>query len=482
MAERNQNILIVDDDESVCSAYERFLTGEGYTVRVTPTAEEGLDAARESKPDLLLLDIKLPGMDGLEALRTFRDRYEDLPVLLITAYGTLDTAVRAREQGAFEYLTKPIDLDELSDVIKRALEPVTDDHDIRSYVEEGILSSDAGMVGKSSEMQEVFSEIARLSSNDTTVFITGETGTGKELAARAIHENSDRNDEKFLPVDCASLSEQLIESELYGHEKGAFTGADERSIGKLEAGDGGTVFLDEITELPPDSQAKLLRFLEHRTLYRVGGSNPIEVDVRVIAATNRDVEELIRLGQFREDLYYRLNVSSLEMPPLRHRKEDIPVLVFAFLRELGEEQHSVPEETMEMLRSYSWPGNVRQLRNATRHAVSKSPGSELQPGDFPEEVRSVANGNRNRFQRDVRTLLAEQLDHEKDLDESDDLYDQFLQPVERMLLKEVLERTEFNITRASRALGITRTTLRKKARQFGIIESAGEDHTDRGDA
>src|SRR5438067_3079358 len=358
-----KTILIIDDEEAVCWALRRAFERAGYRVAVASSAEEGLDVAGRVAPDAVILDVRLPGMDGLSALGRLREITRNAPVIVITAHGNLSTAVRAVEGGAFDYLAKPFDLSQALDAVARALASRT------RPVEEPTPTLEPGeeeLVGRSPAMQGVFKRIALVAPTDASVLITGESGTGKELVARAVHRHSLRKNRPFLPVHVAAMNPNLVESELFGHVKGAFTGAAQAKPGLLALADGGTVFLDELGDIPLPVQAKLLRVLEHQEILPVGGSAPTQINVRVLAATHSDLLKQVNAGQFRHDLYFRLNVFEVHLPALRDRPEDIPLLCDPLLRAFGASP-TLPDGTAAYLRSRTWPGNVRELRNALEH-------------------------------------------------------------------------------------------------------------------
>ncbi|MBI2191115.1 MAG: sigma-54-dependent Fis family transcriptional regulator [Planctomycetes bacterium] len=457
-------ILLIEDDRNVCWALEEFIKDSGHEVVSASSAEEGLSRLTQVRPDLIFLDVRLPGMSGLDALPEIRARDCAAPVVVITAHGNMDTAIQAIQRGAFEYLTKPIDLDQVGGLMDRALAaggvrrvPVP-----AGDAERALAGTDP-LLGSHPLMQEVFKQIGAVSQSDLTVLIEGGSGTGKELAARAIHRHSHRAAGPFVAVDCARLPETLAESELYGHERGAFTGAAERHLGHFERAQGGTVLLDEIGDLSPPLQKKLLRFLQERAFERVGGSQPVHSDVRVLAATHRPLQSLVQSGQFREDLYFRLHVVVIRIPDLRDRPEDIDLLAFHFLGQAAPgKAFSMP--ALEALRRHTWPGNVRELRNAVEHAAVLSRSSTIQIEDLPESARSGATHSREEIERVVRRLVDESLRGEP----SQGLHALLLPRLERPLLQRVLEFTGGNQVRAARLLGLHRTTLRKKIAEYGL--------------
>ncbi|MBI3097723.1 MAG: sigma-54-dependent Fis family transcriptional regulator [Planctomycetes bacterium] len=464
------SLLIIDDEPGVCWAFRKLLEARGHSVRAAATAEEGLRLAAAERPDAILLDVRLPGMDGLEALRRLRAEDPEAVVLVMTAHGTLETAVQAMKAGAYDYLTKPVDLDAAERVIERALAQHTLSAEVarlRSVVARGI---DVRLVGAGAAMQQVFKKIGAVCGGEATVLVLGESGTGKELAARAIHSNSARARGPFVAIHCAAIPENLLESELFGHEKGAFTGADQAQPGKLESANGGTLFLDEIAEMPPPSQAKLLRFLEDRRVTRLGATEGSVVDVRILAATHADLRACIAEGRFREDLFFRLHVVTIELPPLRDRLDDLPLLAAHFLDALGAAGTQISESALAALRAHAWPGNVRELRNAIEHAVTLTRDRCLRPEHLPPSITTppatpaaAPNGDAtSRIAAAVETFLAAAPA------ESKKLFAEFESAWERPFLRAILERFDGNQVRMAERLGITRTTLRKKLAKYGI--------------
>ncbi len=380
-------ILIVDDEVSICWAFRESLADEGHDVEVAASVEEGLRIAGASPLDAVVLDVRLPGVDGLTAMPRFRDRIGAAPIIIITAFGNLETAVRAMEGGAFDYLVKPFDLDEATAVVTRALE-TRKTRDPAREREQSEAESEA-LIGASSAMQELFKKIALVAPTDVPVLITGESGTGKELVARAIHRHSGRRGGPYMPVCLAALSPNLVERELFGHLRGSFTGAVQDQKGLLELASGGTVLLDEVGDVPMDLQVKLLRVIEHRAVTPVGDARPRPIDVRIIAATNRPLKDLMASGQFREDLFFRLSVFPIHIPPLRDRREDIPALAAHFLRQsrLAEVPDAcLSEELLDELRSRQWVGNIRELRNAIEHAAIVARGRAIRREHLPAAV------------------------------------------------------------------------------------------------
>ncbi len=466
-------VLVIDDEPGICQAFSKLLKGLGHEALVAPSAEQGLPAARREAPDLVLLDIRLPGMDGLAALEALKAEGFAAPVVILTAHGTLDTAVRALKLGAFDYLTKPVDLATAEAVISRALEKARLSQEVARLQREvaGRVAPGRRLTGATPAMQEIFKTIAAVCASDVSVLIQGESGTGKELVAREIHANSPRASGPFEAVNCAAIPATLLESELYGHEKGAFTGAVRRQVGRFERAHGGTILLDEIGEIPPATQVKLLRFLEERAFERVGGDERVEVNLRILAATNQDLEAKIVQGAFREDLYYRLKVVTVDLPPLRERASDIPLLVARFLAEGPGASREISEEALGLLTRYRWPGNIRELRNAIEHAGVLARGAPIRPDHLPETVRhperAPAAGLRPSVEAEVDRLVGVLLEQPEA--GPGDLFAVVERQWESALLRRVLEKTGGNQVKASELLGIHRTTLRTKLQEYGLL-------------
>jgi two-component system nitrogen regulation response regulator GlnG len=460
------HVLIVDDEPSICWGFRELLADEGYDVSVASSAEEALELADRTIPDAVVLDVRLPGRDGLSTIQDLRRRIGPAPIIVITAFGNLETAVRALEEGAYDYLTKPFDLDQISEVLRRALRrssaaataSVSDDRPIDAET----------FIGTSPAMQAVFKQIALVAPSDVPVLITGESGTGKELVAQAIHRHSRRKGSPFLPTSLAALSPGLIESELFGHVRGAFTGAELARQGLLELADGGTVFLDEIGDVPPPVQVKLLRAIEQHEVTPVGDSRARRTDFRVLAATNRPLDELVARGEFREDLFYRLGVFHIHVPPLRERVEDIPLLARAFLRlaTLGERTPVLSEGALRELSARRWPGNVRELRNAVERAALVARGGEIEANHFPPSpISPIANRT---SAQELHVATANWANEYVAVEENGDLLERFLRVVEPPLLKSVLLHCSGNRAAAAKTLGIHRATLRQKLSDHGL--------------
>jgi len=459
-------IAVVDDEQSVCHAFQAFLSDEGHEVGVAATAQRGLALIAELEPDLVILDIRLPDADGLDILRELGQGAEPPAVLVITAHGTMDTAVEAMRRGAFDYLTKPIDLEEAKLVIDRALSSRRLSQEVVSLRRQ-VRGRGPLLVGNAPAMQKVYKTIGAVAPTETTVLIRGESGTGKELVARAIHQASPRAGKPFVTVDCTALPEHLVESELYGYEPGAFTSATNAKPGRLEEADGGTLFLDEIGELPQGAQAKLLRFLETRQTERLGSTRHIHLDVRILAASNQDLDARRREGSFRGDLYYRIHVVTLVLPPLRDRVEDVPALVAHFLDQAsGGRRLEISQAALDVLLAHDWPGNVRELRNAVDHAVIQCRGEVILPDHLPRLLSRPVEGPAGTFGRAAAALFAEKLAAHGE--QGAPLYDLMVEELERAVIAEALKLAGGNQARTAGLLGLHRTTLRNKIRQYGL--------------
>jgi two-component system nitrogen regulation response regulator GlnG len=464
-----KHILIVDDEEAVCWSLERALSREGHSVSVAASAEQAFALLGRQRPDVMILDVRLPGMDGLTALARIRQSVPDLPVIVVTAFGDLPTAVRAVEGGAFDYLAKPFDLSQALETVNRALHrrPIPE---TTETVENATIGPEE-IVGRGPAMQGVFKRIALVASRDACVLITGESGTGKELVARAIHRYSARRDRPFLPVHVAALNPNLVESELFGHTRGAFTGATEARPGLLALANGGTVFLDELADIPLPVQVKLLRVLEHNEVLPVGGHQSQPLDIRILTATHQDLTRCVAEGRFRHDLYFRLNVFQIALPPLRERPEDIEPLAEYFLRRFEPRALPLLPETVRFLQSLPWFGNVRELRNALEHAAIVARGGPLSPEHFPTFAADPShNSPAEQLAAMVRKWLADRV-RANGSSAPTDLYAELLRTVEPALLDEVMRRVRGNRWAAAQWLGLNRATVRKKLALYDLHPS-----------
>lgn len=464
-----KRILIVDDEEAVCWSLQRALGREGHAVSVAATAEQAFALLERQRPDVLLLDVRLPGMDGLTALARLHQLAPDLPVVVMTAFGDLPTAVRAVEGGAFDYLSKPFDLQQALECVNRALmrrpppeaSPAGDDHP----------SKPEEIVGRSPAMQSVFKRIALVAPRDACVLISGESGTGKELVARAIHRYSARRDRPFLPVHVAALNPNLVESELFGHTRGAFTGAAQARPGLLALADGGTVFLDELADIPLSAQVKLLRVLEQNEVLPVGSNQPQPLHIRILAATHQDLTRCVAEGRFRHDLFFRLNVFPIALPVLRERPDDIEPLAEHFLRRFEPRALPLLPETLRFLQTLPWFGNVRELRNALEHAAIVARGGPLLPVHFPNLVVDLSHSSpAEQLATMVRKWLAERVRYISPQSPTD-LYPDLLRCIEPALLDEVMKRVQGNRWAASQWLGLNRATVRKKLALYDLYQA-----------
>ncbi|MBI1987970.1 MAG: sigma-54-dependent Fis family transcriptional regulator [Nitrospinae bacterium] len=452
MAEGDR-ILVVDDEKDMLQNYQRMIQPWGYECLTAAGGQKAIELIRKEMPGLVLTDLRMPGKDGLEVLRAAKTIDRDIVVILITAYATIDTAVQAIKEGAFDYLQKPFTSEQLRNAIQKGL-------DQRRRLRSGPLRASPfqEIVGQSPAIQQVFQLIAKVADSEANILLTGETGTGKELFARYLHHQSRRARKAFVPIDCSSLPESLLESELFGYEKGAFTGAHISRPGLLELAQGGSIFFDEIAELKPDLQVKLLRVIQERTYRRIGGREWISLDVRILSATNRDLNREVAQERFREDLFYRLNVVQVALPPMRERKEDIPLLAQHFLVHFGRSGRSSPSaispEAMERLARYPWPGNIRELQNAIERAVSVCEGGVIRPQDLPEPIR-VGPIGRLPFQPKVDLPFKEA----KEL---------WIASFEREYLSQLLREQRGNISRAAQQAGIDRKTIHRLIRKYGL--------------
>jgi two-component system nitrogen regulation response regulator GlnG len=469
-------ILVADDEESMRWVLSKALRKKGFTVDLARDGDEALRLIRSESYDLAILDIKMPGISGLDLLDKVRELKSDLLIVIMTAEAGMKNAVEAMKRGAYDYLTKPFDLDVMDAIVEkasRAQEMTLQVSTLKDELKEHYLLEN-GIIGNSAPMRDVYKTIGKVAPSDMTVLIQGESGTGKELIARAIHYNSRRLVKPFVAMNCAAIPKELLESELFGHEKGAFTGAIERKPGKFEQANGGTIFLDEIGDMPLDLQAKILRVLQEREITRTGGTQNIHVDVRIVAATNQDLQTLVQARLFREDLYYRLNVVPINLLPLRERREDILLLVEHFLQktcaELDIQMKKIDQPALDRLASNAWPGNVRELENVIKRAVILSSDPLLTIDDFPV-LTSGGKAADESVDVSLETLVDRKLRacfvNVEKLD-SGDLYNMVIEQVERPLISFLLEKTRWNQVRAANILGINRNTLRKKITDLNI--------------
>ena len=464
MVNPRQEVWIVDDDESVCWVLDRALRGAEISTRLFSSPAELLDCLHRKQPQLLITDVRMPGMNGLQLMEALGQRGFDFPVIVMTAHADLDSAVSAYQGGAFEYLPKPFDVDEAVALVKRALRKAADS----AVQPEAPASPLPSMIGQAPAMQEVFRTIGRLARASMNVLITGESGTGKELVARALHEHSPRSHKPFVALNTTAIAAELLESELFGHERGSFTGADSRRIGRFEQADGGTLFLDEIGDMSPALQTRLLRVLAESEFYRVGGQSPMRVNVRVIAATNQDLERAVQEGRFREDLFHRLNVIHIETPPLRRRREDVPLLLAHYLREaareLGGQLKTLSPEAEKALQQFDWPGNVRQLVNACRKLTVTAPGPVIQVEDIPPELGGHAQpAGGPDWSNDLARWAEYQL-----AAGSQPLLETALPEFERTLIRTAMAQARGHRQEAARLLGWGRNTLTRKIRELRL--------------
>lgn len=482
------HILVIDDDQKVRQLIELAANDSDWQLTVKESAEQAWPLLSEKNIDVCLLDIRLPEMNGLELAKKIRHLDARLPVVFISSVDDSTTAIEAMKLGAYEFCVKPLGREQIEDLIEQALETRRlMNSPVGLQSKEASTESQDELIGNSPEMLEVYKQIGRVAAEKVPVLIRGESGTGKELVARAIYQHSDRSDQCYLAVNCAALSESLLESELFGHEKGAFTGADRKRIGKFEQCDGGTIFLDEIGDMSPMVQGKVLRLLQERQFERLGGTEIIETDVRVISATNRDIEQMIEENDFRLDLYHRVNAIEIHPPPLRDRGDDINLLIHHFIRrltrKLNKQIDGVSQQALQLLRQYSWPGNVRELESVIRRAILMAAGPVILPENLPEELTHNEQADPGSDSRSPNSKpdssnlsLSEEVEkaitdfvHSQIQNQSDELYADTLRLMEKSLITEVLSETEGNQSKAAEILGITRGSLRNKIRSLGIV-------------
>ena len=464
-----RRVLILDDEPDMVENCTRILRRAGLKCLTATDPKEGLALVETERPDVLLTDVKMPGMDGLEVLRRARELDPTLPVIMITAFATIESAVEAIKEGAFDYLPKNFSVDQLTVTVERALKQRLlheENRNLREQLQEAFGLEN--LVGRSPLMVQVFELIKKAARSEANILVMGESGTGKELVARAVHANSPRASHPFIPVDCASLPENLLESELFGHEKGAFTGAIRTKFGLMETADGGTLFLDEIAELPLGLQVKLLRALQERQIRRVGGTSVVDVDVRLVSATNRDLREAVAKGQFREELYYRVNVIEIRLPPLRDRLGDLKLLAHAFLKKYGQGRFSgFDADTLAVLEAYAWPGNVRELQNIIERACVLADGERITTRDLPEHILSAGRRQEAQPGRAGVAGASEPLTSGADLPLKE-AKERWMHVLEGSYLRDLLERHGGNISAAAKAAGIDRKTFHRLIGKYQI--------------
>jgi two-component system nitrogen regulation response regulator GlnG len=461
-----KKVWVLDDDKSIRWVFEKALSKANLPCRCFSNTNEAINQFNHETPSVIVSDIRMPGESGIDFLTKVKEKFPLIPIIIMTAYSDLDTAVSAFQKGAFEYIAKPFDIDKVLEVINQALEQTTK-NDTNSNKEN---TNQPEIIGQAQSMQEVFRAIGRLSKSNATVLLNGESGSGKELVANAIHKNSDRKDSPFIAINTAAIPKDLLEAELFGHEKGSFTGAENLRKGRFEQSDKGTLFLDEIGDMPMELQTRLLRVLSDGQFYRIGGQNTIKVDVRVIAATHQNLEEEVKNGKFREDLFHRLNVIRITVPPLRNRVEDIPTLSKYFLSKSANQLKVTPKflskEVLEYFNNLQWRGNVRQLENVCHWLTVMSPGNQIIVSDLPSELKNEPvnpiNGS-HEWQENLARDFSRQL-----LNGKLDLYKFFIDQVEKIIIEKTLEHTKYRKLDAASLLGIGRNTVTRKIKELKI--------------
>ncbi|MBF0450309.1 MAG: sigma-54-dependent Fis family transcriptional regulator [Candidatus Magnetomorum sp.] len=465
-------ILIIDDDDQLRTSFQKLLGEEGYTVDIAPSGEIGVEKMIQHMPDVVILDMRLPGMNGFETFQTIHHRSPKIPVIIMTAFGTTETAIEAMKIGAFDYILKPFEIPEMLTIIKQAVEasrlmhsPVNLD---RQHNDQGDV-----IIGKSKPMQDIYKAIGRVAPTDASVLIRGESGTGKELVARAIYQHSTRSNKPFIVINCVAIPETLLESELFGYEKGAFTGAVHRRVGKIEQANAGTVFLDEIGDMPFSIQSKMLRLLQEKSIERLGARDPVSVNVRIIAATNRNLEDLLKDGNFREDLYYRLKVVTIALPPLRERREDIKLLINYFLSkfstELGIKNPGITKKAEQILSNDPLPGNVRELGNTILKTLIFNSGVPISPEVISQAVSGESTtGDMENDDGLSKKLVNQWIQHFISSKKEDNLYEKCLDKFSSILITEIMIITGGNRSKAAKLLGISRPTLHAKIDKLGL--------------
>jgi two-component system nitrogen regulation response regulator GlnG len=473
----SQDVWIIDDDRAIRWVLERALSKEQVTTRSFETADDALKILDVEKPSVVITDVRMPGESGLSLLASLRENFPKVPVIVMTAYGDLDHAVAAFQGGAFEYMPKPFDVDDVISIVRRAIRKAREDSG--SQAPNDADSKVSGIIGSSPEIQEVFRTIGRLSNSHMTVMITGESGTGKELVAGALHKHSPRADQAFIALNTAAIPSELLESELFGHEKGSFTGATSRRIGRFEQADKGTLFLDEIGDMPADLQTRLLRVLSDGQFYRVGGHQPIKVDVRVIAATHQELDVLVADGRFREDLFHRLNVISLELPALRERVDDIGELSNYFFqliaKELNQEAKVFTEESLCLLKAYYWPGNVRQLENVCRRVMVMGSTREVEIDELPKEIKLAEQKESDPVGQHWESNLRSWVETVLDTKDAGAIISTAESKFEAVLITAALAHTSGRRQAAAKLLGWGRNTLTRKIKQYQILDQSPQD-------
>lgn len=465
-----RSVLVVEDEPSMRRVVSAILEQQGFVVHTAQHGREALQILAKQPIRVIISDIKMPEMDGMALLDHVLVHFSKIPMILITAHGTVDNAVEALKKGAFDYVTKPFDMNELQQSVQKAYQ--THVLNSRNYQPDPKELGRYDIIGRSRQMMEIYDAIAKVADTPSTVLIRGEHGTGKELVARALHQHSSRREKPFITINCAAIPQNLMESELFGHEKGAFTGAVSAKAGKFELADGGTLFLDEIGEIPVEMQVKLLRVLQYETFERVGGVKTLKVNVRLVAATNRDLEDMIRESKFRQDLYYRLKVVPITLPPLRERRSDVPLLVTHFLERFNQRLHKqiegITPEALQCLEEYNWPGNIRELENVIERSVLFANQNRIEIQDLPSEVlQQPEQASRSPH----HTLPAAGHHSHDNILSLPEMWKQEKERLERDVITQALEQTHSNVTQAAKILGISRKSLQKKMKELGLRET-----------
>ena len=471
----SEKILVVDDEESIRWVLSTSLEKAGYLVDLGEDGSQGIEKALNTNYSLILLDINMPDISGLDVLAKLKSNNIEIPIILITAQNTVSNAITGIKHGAYDYIAKPFDLDEVNILVSKAIDNRKQSKKVKKKKDKAYPEEELNLgviVGKSKEMLRIYKTVGRIADKDVTVLLTGESGTGKELITKAIHTNSHRRNNKLVSVNISAIPKELIESELFGHEKGAFTGAHSSKIGRFEEANHGTLHIDEIGEMSADLQSKLLRVLEENMLYRLGSETPVEIDVRIVASTNRDLKSEIKQGKFREDLYYRLNAITIDLPPLRNRKEDIPILAEHFIDKYSEifnlGSKIISDEVIEKFIEYPWPGNVRELENAIKRVILLAPDKVINLGHIAEETPYILSKTGELEEKDqvINDILNQYI---SDYDSaSNTIYQDVISNIERQLFRIILDKTNGNKKKAATMLGINRNTLAKKLSELGL--------------